>query len=82
MGRISSSVLRKILKTWQAVSCVSCETRFCESGCGMDRLNSQGDGFPGRWQIHAFLKPFGVAGGAGMLKTERVSSGGLGESHP
>jgi len=36
---------------------VSCETRFCKSGCGMDRLNSQGDGFPERWQIYNFLEP-------------------------
>ena len=60
MERISCSVLQKTLKTWHAVSCVSCEARCSESGCGMDRLNSQGDGFPGRWQIHAFLKPSGV----------------------
>ena len=30
MRRISYSVLRKTLKTWQSVSCVSCETRFCK----------------------------------------------------
>ena len=28
------------------------------------------------------LEAFGVAGGAGMLKTECVSSSGLDESHP